>query len=258
LRFVGICLKWILLDLYILPVIRLNVILLTVALGLCGCAVHPPSAAAFMEQGDGDVQINATVSGVFGTTGKNKLVPYGSVKRASLRDEDEDYNNFEWKFQSAFDVQKQLKNFKFGVGLDWLSPYAQMGFVSDYFGVMGWSNFHLWRFEKVEYAAGWGGGITIIEQLPFYSRKLRVGLTQHLSRNGREAYKNKIGELSASPAPVFYDEVGGGVYVAGIAGKRLGMGLELRYGRDLTYKIMKGESEEPIDRFTLTVNAQWW
>ena len=237
---------------------RLNVILLTVALCLCGCAVHPPSAAAFMEKGDGDSQLNVTISGVFGTTGKNKLVSYDNVKRASLRDEDEDYNNLEWKVQSTFDFQKQLKNFKFGLGLDWLSPYFQMGFVSDYFGVLGWSNICLWRFEKIEYAGGWGGGVTIIEQLPFYFRKLRVGLTQHISRNGREAYKNKFGELSASPAPVFYDEIGGGMYVASIVGKRLGMGLEFRYGRDMTYKIVKGETEEPIDRFTLMLNVQWW
>ena len=94
--------------------------------------------------------------------------------------------------------------------------------------------------------------------MPFASRKLRVGLTQHISRNGREAYGNEIGELSATPAPVFYDEIGGGAYVAGVVGKRLGMGLEFRYGRDLTYKVVEGDGERSMNRFTLTLNLQWW
>ena len=237
---------------------RLNVIFLTVVLCLCGCAVHPPSAAAFMEQGDGDLQKNVTASYVWVTKADGYLESYGNVKTKPLPNEDYSYNNMEWIFQSSFDFQKQIGNFKMGAGVDWLTPFVQFGFVSEYFGVMGWSYLCLWRFEKIEHDLQWGGGITIIEQLPFYFRKLRVGLTQHISRNGREAYQNKYGELSASPAPVFYDEIGGGMYVAGIVGKRLGMGLEFRYGRDMTYKIVNGETEEPIDRFTLMLNVQWW
>ena len=237
---------------------KLDVILIAVALVFSGCAIHPPSAAAFMEKGDGDLQKNATVSGVWGTKGSGYYESYEKIKRSPLPSEDYDYNNAEWNFQASFDIQKQVGNFKFGGGLDWLTPFLQFGYISDYFGVMGWSNLCLWRFEKIEYDLQWGGGFTIIEQLPFYSRKLRVGLTQHISRNGREAYQNKIGELSATPAPVFYDEIGAGAYVAWIAGKRFGMGLEFRYGRDLTYKIVEKEREWPIDRFTLALNFQWW
>jgi hypothetical protein len=88
---------------------------------------------------------------------------------------------------------------------------------------------------------------------------LRIGLTQHISRNGREAYASEDGALFvSSSAPVFYDEIGAGAYVAWIAGKRFGMGLEFRYGRDLTYKIVEKEREWPIDRFTLALNFQWW
>ena len=125
---------------------------------------------------------------------------------------------------------------------------------------MGWSNICLWQLEKYEHAYfQWGGGFTIIEQLPLLSRRLRIGLTQHISRNGREAYASEDGALFvSSSAPVFYDEIGAGAYVAWIAGKRFGMGLEFRYGRDLTYKIVEKEREWPIDRFTLALNFQWW
>ena len=74
---------------------RLNVILLTVALCLCGCAVHPPSAAAFMEKGDGDLQKNATVSGVWGTKGDGHYESYETIKRSPLPYEDYSYNKIE-------------------------------------------------------------------------------------------------------------------------------------------------------------------
>jgi hypothetical protein len=247
---------------YIQAIMKLNVLFLAVALVLSGCSlsiIHPPSAAAFMEKGDGDLQKNVAVAFTSEQTEKYpRYIPYKSVK-SKIAPKDYSYNDDEIPYQITFDVQKQLGNFKIGGGFDWITTYVQAGFISDYFGVMGWSNICLWQLEKKEHAYfQWGGGITIIEQLPFASRKLRVGLTQHLSRNGREAYGNKIGELSATPAPVFYDEIGGGAYVAGIVGKRLGMGLEFRYGRDLTYKFVDGEKEKPVNRFTLTFNLQWW
>jgi hypothetical protein len=243
---------------------KLNVLFLAVALVLSGCSlsiIHPPSAAAFMEKGDGDLQSNVTVSCIWRTE-RNKdymLEPYNNVNSAPLPNEDHYYKDWEWSFQESFDVQKQFGNFKIGGGIDWITPFVELGFISDYFGVMGWSNIFLWQLEKKEHAYfQWGGGITIIEQMPLLSRRFRIGLTQHISRNGREAYQNKIGELSATPAPVFYDEIGGGAYIAGIVGKRLGMGLEFRYGRDLTYKFVDGEKEKPVNRFTLTFNLQWW
>lgn len=213
-----------------------------------------------MEKGDGDLQKNATVSGVWGTKGDGHYESYETIKRSPLPNEDYSYNNMEWNFQASFDIQKQIGSFKIGGGLDWLTPFLQFGFVSDYFGVMGWSNLCLWRFEKIEHDLQWGGGITIIEQLPLLSRRLRLGLTQHLSRNGREAYIYDGSDMFSfgGSAPVFYDEIGGGAYIAWHAGKRLGLGVEFRYGRDLTYKIVDGEKEKSVNRFTLTFNLQWW
>ena len=212
-----------------------------------------------MEKGDGDVQKIATVSYVKGSLGET-LTPYKKVKSEPLTDDEHYYSNTEWFFQASFDVQKQIGNFKIGGGMDWSTPFLQAGFISDYFGVMGWSNLGLWQLEKCEHAYfQWGGGITIIEQLPFASRKLRVGLTQHLSRNGREAYRYEYYKWQlGNPAPVFYDEIGAGGYIAWHAGKRIALGLEFRYGRDLTYKVVEGDGERSMNRFTLTFNLQWW
>ena len=142
---------------------KFNVILLAVALVFSGCAIHPPSAAAFMEKGDGDLQKNVSVSGVWGTKGDGYYESYEKIKRNPLPNEDYSYNDMEWNFQASFDVQEQFGNLKFGFGLDWITPFVELGFVSDYFGVMGWSNICLWQLEKKEHAYfQWGGGFTII------------------------------------------------------------------------------------------------
>ena len=134
---------------------RLNVILLVVALGLCGCSlsiIHPPSAAAFMEKSDGDLQKNVAMAFTSEHTEKYpRYIPYKSVK-SKKPPKDHSYNDEEIPFQITFDVQKQLGNFKIGGGLDWITPYVQAGFISDYFGVMGWSNVCLWQLEKYEYS----------------------------------------------------------------------------------------------------------
>ena len=249
---------------------KLNVIFLAIVLFLSGvlsgCSlsiIHPPSAAAFMEQGDGDLQKNVTASYMWrnGPYKDKVFQPYNKMKSSLLPNEDYYYEDWEWNFQASFDIQKRFENFKIGGGLDWLTPFLQLGYVSDYFGVMGWSNICSWQIGKYEHAyVQWGGGITIIEQLPFCFRKLRIGLTQHISRNGRESYMRDGSDMFSygSSAPIFYDEIGAGAYVAGIVGKRLGMGLEFRYGRDLTYKIVEKEHERAIHRFTLALNVQWW
>ena len=71
-----------------------NVLVLAVALVLSGvlsgCSlsiIHPPSAAAFMEKGDGDLQMNLTVSRVVRVENSDKdymLKPYDKVKTSPL------------------------------------------------------------------------------------------------------------------------------------------------------------------------------
>ena len=69
--------------------------------------------------------------------------------------------------------------------------------------------------------------------------KIRIGITEHISKNGRESYWNEdecygafgprrcIGEAKS----VLYTEIGVGVYFT----YRM-ISLEIRYGRDITEK----------------------
>ncbi|MBR6125400.1 hypothetical protein IKQ19_17715 [Candidatus Saccharibacteria bacterium] len=174
------------------------------------------------------------------------------------------YKDTEWPVGGGFTLQKNKGYFKYGLGFDFLTPFLQAGFVSDYFGVMGWSNLWLWQLEKVEHKYfQWGGGISLIEQLPI-GDNFRIGLTQHLSRNGREANTAQHGAMvigMGRSAPVFYDEIGCGGYVSFMPNESLRIGVEFRYGRDLTYKRReysnypeKYEKISNMDRFSLTVS----
>ena len=64
---------------------KLNVLFLAVALMLSGCSlsiIHPPSAAAFMEKGDGDLQKNVAMAFTSEQTEKYpRYIPYKSVKK---------------------------------------------------------------------------------------------------------------------------------------------------------------------------------
>ena len=109
----------------------------------------------------------------------------------------------------------------------------------------------------------WGGGVSIIEQLPI-GDNFRIGLTQHLSRNGREANTAQHGAMVIGvgrSAPVFYDEIGCGGYISFIPNESLRVGIEFRYGRDLTYKRreyssypVQYEKISNMDRFSVTVS----
>jgi hypothetical protein len=84
---------------YIQAIMKLNVLFLAVALVLSGCSlsiIHPPSAAAFMEKGDGDLQANMTVSRVVRVENSDKdymLKPYDKIKTSPLPDEDHYYKD---------------------------------------------------------------------------------------------------------------------------------------------------------------------
>ena len=95
--------------------IRLNVILLIVVLGLCGCSlsiIHPPSAAAFMEQGDGYLQKNVTLAFSSGHDEQHpRYYPYKSVK-SKLPPKDYSYSDDEIPGQITFDFQKKNRKFQ--------------------------------------------------------------------------------------------------------------------------------------------------
>ena len=241
-------------------------IVLVVATLLTGCntmLVHPPSASAFMENDrDGfvrDASISATVGGV-----AYDFIPKKYVKREV--NEEYSYREEESPVEVAVSFQRRYGYFKYGFGFDLLSPYIQVGFVSDYFGVMGWSNLCLWQFEKVEHKYfQWAGGVSVIEQLPI-GNGVRIGLTQHLSRNGRENIAHGIYDMGFSiptPTPIFYDEIGGGAYVSFGVGTGTNVGIEFRLGRDLTYyrfdeKEIDGNIISDFNRYTFMIDFQGW
>ena len=180
--------------------------------------------------------------------------------------EEYNYRDEESPIEAMVSFQRRYGYFKYGFGFDLLSPYIQMGFVSDYFGVMGWSNLCLWQFEKVEHEYfQWAGGISLIEQWPI-SDDVRIGLTQHLSRNGRESIAHGIYDMGFSiptPTPIFYDEIGGGAYVSFRVGNRKNVGIEFRFGRDLTYyridkRKIGRDAISDVNRYTIMVDFQGW
>jgi hypothetical protein len=65
------------------------------------------------------------------------------------------------------------------------------------------------------------------------------------------------------PMPIFYDEIGGGGYVSFPLMETLRIGVEFRYGRDLTYKRVgknyNGENVvRDINRYSITASIIGW
>ena len=193
----------------------LLVLIVTAMLAGCSVAIiHPPSAATFMEKSEDSFVKDFSVSAIWGDLALVGEHVADNIKKLEHSKEWYDkyhyYTREEWPVDFQFSLQKNIGHFKYGFGLDYVTPYVQAGFVSDYFGVMGWSNLWLWQLEKVEHKYfQWGGGVSIIEQLPM-GDNFRFGLTQHLSRNGREAMvvEESSSMLNVGPsAPIFYDEI---------------------------------------------------
>lgn len=248
-------------------------VLFVLALLFSGCSIstiHPPSASAFMEISEKPILYNVSASFVGGTFVTDGHFSYETdkVSKQQIDVDKWEYRDTEWNVEFNTSMLKKKGYFRYGFGIDFMTPFVQAGFASDYFGLMGWSNLCLWQFEKYEHAYfQWGGGISLIEQLPI-GGNFRVGLTQHLSRNGREAIIKESQDFDLAPnlsraAPVFYDEVGGGGYISFVSGDSTRVGIEFRYGYDLTYKMVKMDyntykRSEPKDihRYTVTVSLQ--
>ena len=253
------------------------IVLTVCALLLAGCSVaiiHPPSAASFMEKSEDDFVMGASASFFFGDLVDDEMgVDYvaDGIKEVERSDGWYDewyYKSKEWPIGGMFSLQRNKGYFKYGFGFDFVTPYVQAGLVTDYFGVMGWSNLWLWQLEKVEHKYfQWGGGISLIEQLPI-GDNFRIGLTQHLSRNGREAYMAQQGAVvigMGRSAPIFYDEIGCGMYISFIPYYVTRVSLEFRYGRDLTYKRRdyssypeRRETISDVDRYSATISFFAW
>lgn len=214
--------------------------MLVVVLVVTGCSpiMRPPSPAAFMEsyeRGNSTINMNLSLYG-------------GELLRDSSVTDEEAYD--EWVFDVTGSAFYNRGFFSCGLGLQTSTLFAQLGFVSPYVGVMGWSSI---------FFSGISAGGMLVQQIPI-GESLKLGFSEHFSRNGVEYDYEVPAEgfmipTIPEPRPKFYKEVGGGFFVT----YNGWVTFEFRYGRDLDYhrnrfavtfsmftdaKIMKDNSEK--------------
>ena len=215
-------------------------LVLFVAMVMAGCSVitRPPSAAAFMNsyRDESVTDVNFAMYGGDLVLNEPKRTDYLPKKYDKVE-------SSEWFADLSLIHYINKFHFTVGLGFQSLTPIWQPGFVSRNFGVMAWSNL-LPLSNRIDDGSGktdgvgLTGGISAIEQL-VVGDKIRIGITEHISKNGRESYWNEdecygafgprrcIGEAKS----VLYTEIGVGVYFT----YRM-ISLEFRYGRDVTEK----------------------
>ena len=233
--------------LYVMNRLACLFVLIVVAV-LTGCSsiMRPPSATAFMNSYEKDVAVvNASLAlygGDLDNDGKNDDYNIDKVS-----------NHSEWVLDFAGNVFWNKSFFSIGLGLQSVTPFVQLGFVSPYFGLSAWSsiysplnfgnNFSDNFWKDVSF------GAMFIQQIPI-GAKANIGLTEHFSRNGVERYLSESHEgfmafSFPEPHPLFYYEVGGGIF-ASYQLEGVMLALEFRYGRDLDNKR---------NRFAVTLSA---
>ncbi len=185
--------------------------------------MRPPSAVAFMDSyNKNTVTANANIS-LYG----GDLNHGGKIYDEDI---DKDISHEEWVFDYAASFFKNFYFFSIGGGVQTFTPFLQTGFISPYLGITGWSSW-------IPMSAG---GM-IIQQIPI-GDNVKIGFTEHFSRNGHEEYEINFGVVpEKTPSPKYYREAGAGFYISII--KRFA--LEFRYGRDLDNKQ---------NRFALTID----
>lgn len=224
---------------------------LFVLLFVVGCApMRPPSVSAFMDayQGCSDSSRNA------GSLSVTKYLAFSSDSARYVQSENDssaivNILDRELAFSFEFNYYHFFKHFELGVGLQIINPYFTMGFASDHFGAMAWTDFTLFNvFYNEMGKTNWG--VSVAEQFPL-SSWFRLGLIQFVSRT-RISWEDLDSidpdgridrEHSAKRAD--FTEFGGGTYFTYETGFGLRWGLEFRYSYDITYKA---------NRFAFTLN----
>ena len=199
------------------------IVLVVCALLLAGCSSHPPSAAQFMnvKEDEGDIVVGGTAKIGDLHRGKNRL--------------QSDYSDVE--LFGDLDVSLLFRYSHLVLGLYSENLYSISGLAGsrwEYVGVQGWFGMSVLVVDK---QVPIYGGLMLIEEYPV-SKNLRVGLSEHISRNAHGVDKNEAG--LGSPATGFYHEFGTGIYLAYKA-----FSVELRYGREI---------DEPRNRFYFMIN----
>ncbi len=211
------------------------IVLAMCSLLLVGCSgvMRPPSAVAFMNSYEKRLTVvNASVA-MYGGDLDNDESSYNH--EIDMEDE-----HLEWPIDISNIAFGNVGYFSAGFGFQSTTPFFQLGFVSPYIGVSAWSSICLPKncFYENGYVDNLSYGTMLVQQLPV-GRRMKIGFTEHFSRNGSERYFYEVPEFFGivirEPHPIFYREVGGGFFVA-LELASIKIATEFRYGRDIDFE----------------------
>lgn len=213
-------------------------ILLAVAMLMyagCSSVMRPPSAVAFMDSyGQDKAVVNVSLALYGGDLDNDDTYYDGDVT---------DRSHSEWVFDGTGSVIWNKWIFSLGFGSQTVTPFTQLGIVSPYFGAFTWSSIYspinIGNYMSENFWKDVSFGAMVVQQIPVGDH-VKVGITEHFSRNGVEVYWSEIKEgfmafSFPEPHPIFYREVGGGAFVS-YKGESSTYAFEFRYGRDLDNK----------------------
>lgn len=219
--------------------------LLKVLLGLAvlffvvGCATRPPSAVAFMTSKKQTTSQDTLKTNV--QVGIS-LLTLGSinVEQTSNNHSLDDELNVNLTIQASL----RYGYLAYGLGVQSQCLFGYVGFASEYFGTMLWSNIFplLSLFERMGdknsniFSEKFGFGASVIEQFKV-GKETTLGLTQHISRTLAPFTENRgdFDFTSSRLTSSYYYEYGGGVYLSFPISNQT-VGIETRYSRNYTYK----------------------
>ena len=202
----------------------------------CSSVMRPPSATAFMSSYEKDYAVVNMSLALYGGDLDNDDEHYD-------HDIDMEDSHSEWVFDLTENIFWNKGFFSIGLGGQTVTPFVQLGFVSPYFGLSTWSSIYspanIGNYLSDNFWKDVSYGAMLIQQIPI-GNELKIGLTEHFSRNGVERYLSEVkgGFMMPSfpePHPLFYYEMGGGFFVSYHLEKAT-IALEFRYGRDLDNK----------------------
>ena len=208
----------------------------TLVLSGCSSVMRPPSATAFMSSYEKDYAVVNMSLALYGGDLDNDSVYYDNHT-----DQFDDHS--EWVFDLTETIFWNKGFFSIGLGGQTVTPFVQLGFVSPYVGLSAWSSIYspvnIGNYLSDNFWKDVSYGAMLMQQIPI-GNELKIGLTEHFSRNGveRSLSDNVEGFMAFSfpePHPLFYYEVGGGFFVSYHLEKAT-IALEFRYGRDLDNK----------------------
>jgi len=200
-------------------------LLILALLLLAGCTMRPPSASAFM----GAYQ---TRNGTSGPRVSFSASKYHAFKPDSTTMAEAGYDHWdwddvvaeEWTVDLNFALHYFIRHFEIGTGFQWMNPYVTVGFASDHFGVMGWTDWRILAGFK-----SMGAGVSVMEQISPV-QKMQLGLMQFVSQSWG-FYTAGFDDVK-EPYSYGFREVGAGIYMLYSGSEKYSANFELKYSYD--------------------------